>query len=122
MNQKEVRFLHNSQHNELFTLFAQGLKKESRISDDIGIAGYVFKTAKGVIIEDVYNDPHFNNKMEVITYFHYGLNKYKKFIEAIKVFEQALLLHQNPVTQMYIQRCQHFITNLQHTIGKVFLP
>jgi len=58
-------FLHDSQHKELFTRFAQGLKKrEIRISDDVGIAGHVFQTAQGVIIEDVYNDPHFNDKID----------------------------------------------------------
>lgn len=51
--------------------------------------------------------------MEVVRYFHDDLDKYKKFIEARKVFEQALLLHQDPVTQIYIQRCQHFITQAQ---------
>jgi len=58
-------FLHDNHHKELFTRFAQGLKKrEIRIRDNIGIAGHVFQSAKGLIIEDVYNDPNFNNDID----------------------------------------------------------
>jgi adenylate cyclase len=70
------------------------------------------KPVKIFEVLDHHDEETFPNIMEVIAYFHDGLKKYKKqnFIEAIKVFEQALLLHQDPVTQMYIQRCEHFIS------------
>ncbi|SFC12948.1 GAF domain-containing protein [Pseudoalteromonas denitrificans] len=58
-------FLHDNHSNELYTRFAQGLKKrEIRIFDNEGIAGHVFQTGKGVIIDDVYCDPHFNRKID----------------------------------------------------------
>ena len=54
-------FLSDSTTGELYSRVAQGnFKREIRILNDSGIAGWVFKTGEGAIVNDAYADKRFN--------------------------------------------------------------
>lgn len=54
-------FLNDSTTGELYSRVAQGnFKREIRILNDSGIAGWVFKTGDGTIVNDAYADSRFN--------------------------------------------------------------
>jgi adenylate cyclase len=58
-------FLHDAATGELFSRIAQGLKRrEIRILDDVGIAGWTFHKGEGVIIHDAYADERFNREVD----------------------------------------------------------
>lgn len=58
-------FLNDPQSGELYSIVAQGnFKRRIRILNTAGIAGHVFQEGKGVIIDDVYTDPHFNPEVD----------------------------------------------------------
>ena len=63
-------FLNDEKTNELYSRVAQGVGvREIRLLNDTGIAGTVFKTGQGLIIDDAYNDPRFNRAIDQDTGF-----------------------------------------------------
>lgn len=63
-------FLNDPDTNELYSRVAQGnFLREIRMSNNVGIAGYVFSTGKGQIILDAYSDPRFNRSVDEQTGF-----------------------------------------------------
>ena len=63
-------FLNDPEAGELYTRVAQGDNiREIRILNDSGIAGWVFSTAKGQIIDDAHANPHFNKSIDEQTGF-----------------------------------------------------
>ncbi|MBF0318319.1 MAG: GAF domain-containing protein [Nitrospirae bacterium] len=58
-------FLNDSGTGELYSIVAQGgFKRQIRFLNTSGIAGDVFKSAKGVIVNDVYKDKRFNQEID----------------------------------------------------------
>ena len=58
-------FLNDATTAELYSRVAQGnLKREIRILNTTGIAGHVFQTGVGLVIDDPYNDPRFNASVD----------------------------------------------------------
>jgi adenylate cyclase len=63
-------FLYDGQTEELYSLIAQGdFKREIRFLSTDGIAGHVFNTARGSIVDDAYADPRFNPTIDGQTGF-----------------------------------------------------
>ena len=63
-------FLNDAETGELYTRVAQGDNiREIRILNDSGIAGWVFSTAQGRIIDDAHADAHFNKSIDEQTGF-----------------------------------------------------
>jgi adenylate cyclase len=61
-------FLNDEQTGELYSRIAQGATfREIRMLNNSGIAGHVFTTGKGVIVDDAYADPHFNRSIDLET-------------------------------------------------------
>ena len=58
-------FLNDPETHELYSRVAQGnFKREIRILNHTGIAGHVFHTGKGEIVEDAYSDRRFNRSID----------------------------------------------------------
>ncbi len=63
-------FLNDEQTNELYSRVAQGnIKREIRLLNTSGIAGYVFTSGESVLIADPYSDPRFNRSVDEQTGF-----------------------------------------------------
>jgi adenylate cyclase len=63
-------FLHDASTSELFSRVAEGkFSREIRMQDSIGIAGAVFASGKGAVIDDPYSDPRFNRAIDMATGF-----------------------------------------------------
>jgi len=63
-------FLNDDETGELYTRVAQGDNiREIRILNDSGIAGWVFSTAEGRIIDEPHDSPHFNKSIDEQTGF-----------------------------------------------------
>jgi adenylate cyclase len=63
-------FLNDPMTSELVSRVAQGnLQREIRILNTSGIAGHVFSTGEGMIIDDAYADPRFNSSVDTQTQF-----------------------------------------------------
>lgn len=63
-------FLNDSQTNELYSRVAQGnFHREIRLLNNSGIAGHVFTSGEGLIIDDAYADPRFNHTIDEQTGF-----------------------------------------------------
>ncbi|MBY8977602.1 GAF domain-containing protein [Rhodobacteraceae bacterium NNCM2] len=63
-------FLRDEQTGELYSRVAQGVRtREIRILQNEGIAGAVYRSGQGEIIEDAYDDPRFNPKVDEETGF-----------------------------------------------------
>ena len=63
-------FLYDTQTEELYSLIAQGdFKREIRFLSTDGIAGHVFNTARGSIVNDAYADCRFNPTIDGQTGF-----------------------------------------------------
>ncbi len=63
-------FLNDPDTNELYSRVAQGaLQREIRILNNTGIAGFVYHNGESVIIDDPYNNPHFNRSIDEQTSF-----------------------------------------------------
>ncbi|MDV7340362.1 GAF domain-containing protein [Terasakiella sp. A23] len=61
-------FLNDSATNELYSRIALGdIKREIRILNNSGIAGAVYQTGEGEIIEDAYADKRFNHSVDHAT-------------------------------------------------------
>jgi signal transduction histidine kinase len=68
--ERSTVFLHDEKSNQLFSLAATGLEKNDiRITDDQGIAGWVFQNKSPLIINDVYNDKRFYQEVDKATGF-----------------------------------------------------
>jgi adenylate cyclase len=58
-------FLDDAQTGELYSRVAQGNRfREIRILNNQGIAGYVFTSGQGLIVEDAYADPRFDRVID----------------------------------------------------------
>jgi len=63
-------FLNDATSNELYSRVAQGnQQREIRLLNNSGIAGHVFTTGEGLIIDDAYADPRFNRTIDEQTGF-----------------------------------------------------
>ncbi len=63
-------FLNDAETNELYSRVAQGnFHREIRLLNNSGIAGHVFTSGEGVIIDDAYADPRFNRTIDERTGF-----------------------------------------------------
>ena len=63
-------FLNDAESNELYSRVAQGnFHREIRLLNNSGIAGHVFTSGEGVIIDDAYADPRFNRTIDEQTGF-----------------------------------------------------
>ena len=63
-------FLNDGETGELYTRVAQGKNiREIRILNDSGIAGWVFSSGKGTIIDDAHSDARFNKTIDEQTGF-----------------------------------------------------
>jgi adenylate cyclase len=63
-------FLNDEKTNELYSRVAQGVGfREIRLLNSTGIAGHVFQTGQGLIIDDAYTDPRFNRAVDADTGF-----------------------------------------------------
>ena len=63
-------FLNDPITDELYSRFAQGnFQREIRILNTTGIAGHVFQSGKGAIIDDAYADDRFNRTVDEQTGF-----------------------------------------------------
>lgn len=68
--ERSTVFLHDGESGELFSRFAQGEnQREIRLLDSEGIAGHVFKTQQGIIVDDAYSDSRFNPEIDKETGF-----------------------------------------------------
>ncbi|MEM7507613.1 MAG: GAF domain-containing protein [Pseudomonadota bacterium] len=66
-------FLRDDQTGELYSRVAQGVRtREIRLLANEGIAGAVYRSGQGEIIEDAYQDPRFNPKVDEETGFKTG--------------------------------------------------
>ena len=63
-------FLNDPDTKELYSRVAMGnFQREIRILNTTGVAGYVFNTSEGVLIQDAYADPRFNRSIDEQTGF-----------------------------------------------------
>ncbi|MBF0144079.1 MAG: GAF domain-containing protein [Magnetococcales bacterium] len=63
-------FLNDENTGELYTRYAQGqFKREIRILNNRGVAGYVFQNQEGIIIHDAYEDDRFDSSVDKETGF-----------------------------------------------------
>ena len=63
-------FLNDPDTNELYSRVAQGnVRREIRLLNSSGIAGYVFTNGESLIIQDAYSDPRFNRAVDEQTGF-----------------------------------------------------
>jgi len=63
-------FLNDPDTSELYSRVAMGnFQREIRILNTSGVAGFVFTTGEGVIIQDAYADPRFNRSIDEQTGF-----------------------------------------------------
>lgn len=68
--ERSTIFLNDDQTGELYSRVAQGESwREIRIMNNSGVAGYVFTTGEGTIIDDVYADKRFNRTVDEQTGF-----------------------------------------------------
>ena len=63
-------FLNDHTTHELYSRIALGVgRRELRLLNDSGIAGHVFQTGQGLIVDDAYADPRFNPVIDRATGF-----------------------------------------------------
>ena len=63
-------FLSDQRAGELYSRVAQGnFRREIRILNSSGVAGWVFTNSKSIIVEDAYNDERFNSNVDEGTGF-----------------------------------------------------
>ncbi|HWF45512.1 MAG TPA: GAF domain-containing protein [Bryobacteraceae bacterium] len=69
-SERGTLFLNDDKTGELYSRIAQGGEiREIRMLNTVGIAGLVFTTGKGVVVNDPYNDPRFNQSIDADTGF-----------------------------------------------------
>jgi adenylate cyclase len=68
-------FLSDEQTGELYSRIAQGNRfREIRILNNQGIAGHVFTSGQGIVVEDAYSDPRFDRAVDEETgYLTHGV-------------------------------------------------
>ena len=58
-------FLSDGDTGELYSRVAQGnFQREIRILNNLGVAGYVFTSGKGIIVHNAYKNPYFNRAID----------------------------------------------------------
>lgn len=58
-------FLNDDETSELYSRIAMGdLTREIRILNTSGVAGHVYQTGMGEIVDDAYNNPHFESEID----------------------------------------------------------
>lgn len=58
-------FLNDGETGELYSRVAQGnFQREIRILNNTGVAGHVFTSGEGIIVNNAYEDPHFNRSID----------------------------------------------------------
>ncbi|MEO8303418.1 MAG: GAF domain-containing protein [Betaproteobacteria bacterium] len=63
-------FLNDPETHELYSRVAQGTtNREIRLLNNTGVAGHVFTTGQGIIIDDAYADSRFNSGIDELTGF-----------------------------------------------------
>jgi adenylate cyclase len=63
-------FLNDEKTHELYSRIIQGVGvREIRFLNDLGVAGRVFQTGEGLVIDDAYHDPRFNPVIDQRTGF-----------------------------------------------------
>ena len=68
--ERATLFLNDAETGELYSRVAQGEgNREIRLLNSKGIAGHVFTTGQGLIIDDAYSDPRFNPDIDKQTGF-----------------------------------------------------
>ena len=68
--ERATLFLNDPQTGELYSRFAQGtFRREIRFLNTQGIAGHVFQTGESLLVDDPYNNPHFNRQVDQQTGF-----------------------------------------------------
>ena len=68
--ERSTLFLNDDQTGELYSRVAQGEnRREIRLLNTSGIAGHVFTTGEGLIIDEAYSDPRFNPAIDKQTGF-----------------------------------------------------
>jgi adenylate cyclase len=68
--ERATLFLNDAQTGELYSRFAQGnFRREIRFLNTQGIAGHVFQTGESLIVDDPYDNPHFNRQVDQQTGF-----------------------------------------------------
>ncbi len=68
--ERATLFLNDAETGELYSRVAQGEgSREIRLLNSKGIAGHVFTTGQGLIIDDAYSDPRFNPDIDKQTGF-----------------------------------------------------
>jgi adenylate cyclase len=68
--ERSTIFLNDDRSNELYSRVAQGnVTRRIRMMNDVGIAGHVFQSGEGVIIDDAYADERFNRAIDTQTGF-----------------------------------------------------
>ena len=68
--ERATLFLNDPQTGELYSRYAQGtFKREIRFLNTQGIAGNVFQSGQGEIVDDPYSNPHFNRQVDLQTGF-----------------------------------------------------
>jgi adenylate cyclase len=68
--ERSTIFLNDERTGELYSRVAQGnITRRIRMQNTVGIAGHVFTTGHGVIIEDAYSDERFNQEVDQQTGF-----------------------------------------------------
>jgi adenylate cyclase len=69
-SERGTLFLNDDKTGELYSRIAQGGEiREIRMLNTLGIAGLVFTTGTGVLVNDPYNDPRFNQSIDADTGF-----------------------------------------------------
>ncbi|MEE2897443.1 MAG: GAF domain-containing protein [Gemmatimonadota bacterium] len=68
--ERSTIFLNDDRSNELYSRVAQGnVTRRIRMMNDVGIAGHVFQSGEGVIVDDAYADERFNRAIDTQTGF-----------------------------------------------------
>src|SRR4051794_2415451 len=68
--ERSTIFLSDAESGELYSRVAQGrLQREIRMAHDLGVAGHVFTSGEGVVVNNAYADPHFNAAIDELTGF-----------------------------------------------------
>jgi len=58
-------FLNDKDTNELYSRIAMGdFHREIRILNDSGVAGHVYTTGESMIVDDAYDNEHFNKSID----------------------------------------------------------
>ncbi len=68
--ERSTLFLNDTRSGELYSRVAQGtLLREIRMLNTLGVAGHVYTTGKGLLVEDAYANEHFNPAIDELTGF-----------------------------------------------------